>query len=557
MRTLIILILSIASFANAQVQWNTTLVNTGGITIYDLASNSSPQWIAQDPNTPNNIHAVMMSAPLGDPTTYPNRRTQYYFSSDGGTTWSWIANANDRKSGFPSVTVASDGCAYICNYGSTNTNTSTHTLVYGDAFPGLGSFVVFEPPIGSGSYFFTKFCLTSSLVLSTKFIIMAQSFTSDSTFRTSGPTPWTQWIPFTNTTPETYTASRGNDGRIGIVYIQSGGSSANYRNIFFTETTNNGTTFSAPLNIYQPKFEGAGADSLAAFRGLAMAYKGNVPCITFEAVKQDPTDGSYFMNAPAKIMFWSSELPGADPQRSITIASKTNVPIPSPDSIKTGVNDQFGSLSRPVIGMSSDNNTIIVVFQAFTNKWGGLTDTTNFKALYVTKATGNYNFSRPYKFTPDTPLMDWSYPSMSPWNDKTSQNIFASVCALRDSIPGTYVNANGNGQSAAKLYYIKLSTSHTIGINNNETAVSFSLEQNFPNPFNPVTNIKYQIPKNGFVKLSVYDLLGREVEVLINEIQTAGKYEAVWNASQYTSGVYFYKITTNDFTDTRKMLLRK
>jgi hypothetical protein len=107
------------------------------------------------------------------------------------------------------------------------------------------------------------------------------------------------------------------------------------------------------------------------------------------------------------------------------------------------------------------------------------------------------------------------------------------------------------------LYYIKLSTSHTIGINNNETAVSFSLEQNYPNPFNPVTNIKYQTPKNGYVKLAVYDLLGREVEVLINEVQTAGKYEAVWNASHYTSGVYFYKIQTNDFTDTKKMLLIK
>jgi hypothetical protein len=557
MRTLIILLLLLVSVSEAQVQWNATLTNTGGTTIYDLGSNSSPQWIAQDPNTPANIHAVIMSAPLGDPNTYPTRRTKYYFSTNGGVTWDFVANLNDRKSGFPSINVASDGCAYICNYGSTTTNTSTHTVVYGDVFPGLGAFTVFEPPASSGNYFFAKFCMTSSLVLSTKFIMMGQSFTSDSTFRTTGPSPWGSWTPFTRSTPETYTAARGTDGRIGIVYMQTGTTTTDYRNIYFIQSTDNGTTFSAPINIYQAKFEGAGADSLAAFRGLSLAYKGNVPCATFETVKQDPTSGSYDMTAPAKIMFWSQELPGADPFRSITIASKTNVLIPSPDSIKTGVNDQLGSLSRPAIGVSSDNNTIIVVFQAFTNKWGGSTDTTNFKALYVTKATGNYNFSKPYKFTPDAPLMDWSYPSISSWNSVTSQNIFANVCALRDSIPGTYVNSNANGQSIAALYYIKLSTSHTIGINNNETALSFTLEQNYPNPFNPVTNIKYQIPKDGFVKLAVYDMLGREVEVLINEKQSTGAYETSWNASRFSSGVYFYKLTAGNFVETKRMLLIK
>jgi hypothetical protein len=224
----------------------------------------------------------------------------------------------------------------------------------------------------------------------------------------------------------------------------------------------------------------------------------------------------------------------------------------------TGINDQLGSLSRPVIGISSDNNTIMIVFQAFTNKWGGnVPDTTNFKALYVTKATNNYNFSKPYKFTPDAPLMDWSYPSISSWNEKTSQNIFANVCALRDSIPGTYVNANDNGQSLANLYYIKLSTTHTVGISNSETVTEFSLNQNYPNPFNPVTNIKYQIPKDGFVKLAVYDLLGREAEVLISQKQTTGMYETVWNASRFSSGVYFYKLMTNEFSETKRMLLIK
>lgn len=554
----IIFIVSACSVSYSQVIWNTTFINTNGTTVYDLGSNSSPQWIAQDPANPNNMHAVLMSVPLGDPNTYPNRRTKYYFSSDGGTTWEFSANVNDRKSGFPSIAIASDGSAAICNYGSTANNTSTHTIVYIDAAAGLGSFTTYEAPSGYPNYFFSKFCLTSNILSPIKFILMGQSFTSDSTFRTSGPTPWATWTPFANNSPETYTAARGQDGRIGIAYIQNGTSELDYRCIYFMESTNSGTTFSAPLKIYQAVFQGSGADSLAAFRGLSMVYKNNVPCITFETVKQDPSAGNYFQKAPAKIMFWASDLPGSDPTRSITIASKLNVPIPPPDSIMTGVNDQLGTLSRPVIGISSDNNTLMVVFQAFTNKWGGtVPDTTNFKALYITKATNNYNFSKPYKFTPDSPLMDWSYPSISPWNEKTAQNIFANVCALRDSIPGTYVNANNNGQSLAKLYYIKLSTTHTVGVSSNETALDFSLEQNYPNPFNPVTNIKYQIPKDGYVKLAVYDLLGREAEVLISQKQAAGKYEAVWNASRFSSGVYFYKLTTDEFTETKRMLLIK
>lgn len=559
MKTLRPLILALfflsVSVSFAQVNWNTTFVNTGATTVYDLVSNSSPQWIAQDPNTPANLHAVIMSVPLGDPTTYPNRRTKYYFSTNGGTTWDFIANVNDRKSGFPSISVASDGSAAICNYGSTSNNTMTHTLMYFDAAPGLGSFLTIEPPAGT-NLFFSKFCLTSGLILPVKFIMMGQSFTSDSSFRISGPEPWSQWTYFANNSPETYSAARGQDGRIGIVYIQNGTSETDYRNIYFIHTTNNGANFSAPQKIYAANFS---TDSLAAFRGLSIVYKGNTPCVSFETVKQDPTSGSYFQKAPAKIMFWASDLPGSDPTRSITIASKLNVPIPVPDSIMTGVNDQLGSLSRPVIGVTSDNNTLMIVFQAFTNKWGGIApDTTNYKALYITKATNNYNFSQPYKFTPDTPLKDWSYPSISISNNSNAQNIIANVVALRDSIPGTYVNANNNGQSVAQLYYIKLNTTHTIGIGNeSEIANVYSLSQNFPNPFNPSTNIKYQIPKDGYVKLAVYDLLGREVDLLVNEKQASGKYETVWNGSHFSSGVYFYKIKTNEYTETKRMLLIK
>jgi len=85
----------------------------------------------------------------------------------------------------------------------------------------------------------------------------------------------------------------------------------------------------------------------------------------------------------------------------------------------------------------------------------------------------------------------------------------------------------------------------------------YALSQNYPNPFNPVTNIKFQIPSAKFVKLVVYDILGKEVEILVNETKSAGTYLVSFDASELSSGIYFYKLITNDFTDVKKMVLIK
>jgi len=86
---------------------------------------------------------------------------------------------------------------------------------------------------------------------------------------------------------------------------------------------------------------------------------------------------------------------------------------------------------------------------------------------------------------------------------------------------------------------------------------TYSLSQNYPNPFNPMTKISFAIPKAGFVSLKVYDLLGREVSNLINEEKQAGNYSIDFNSGNLTSGVYFYKMQSGSFTETKKMLLIK
>ncbi|MCI0449885.1 MAG: T9SS type A sorting domain-containing protein [Chlorobi bacterium] len=111
----------------------------------------------------------------------------------------------------------------------------------------------------------------------------------------------------------------------------------------------------------------------------------------------------------------------------------------------------------------------------------------------------------------------------------------------------------GSGGNIAKMNGMPVG----IGNNNNEIPSVYRLEQNYPNPFNPATIISFSLPKSGFVELRVYDILGREVAVLVNEVRQAGSHSIDFNASSLASGIYLYTIKSGDFTDTKKMALIK
>lgn len=85
----------------------------------------------------------------------------------------------------------------------------------------------------------------------------------------------------------------------------------------------------------------------------------------------------------------------------------------------------------------------------------------------------------------------------------------------------------------------------------------FKLYQNYPNPFNPQTLIKYQIPSAGFVRISIYNLLGQEIAQLVNEYKEAGYYNVQFDGSRLSTGIYIYKITTGTFREMKKMVLLK
>jgi photosystem II stability/assembly factor-like uncharacterized protein len=115
-----------------------------------------------------------------------------------------------------------------------------------------------------------------------------------------------------------------------------------------------------------------------------------------------------------------------------------------------------------------------------------------------------------------------------------------------------------SGGSSGRVWYTFTQAPPTnITPVSNEISDKFSLEQNYPNPFNPVTNFEFQISNFGFVKLNVYDIKGSKVAGLINQNLNPGTYKINFDASNLNSGIYFYRLETNGFTETKKMVLMK
>ena len=109
------------------------------------------------------------------------------------------------------------------------------------------------------------------------------------------------------------------------------------------------------------------------------------------------------------------------------------------------------------------------------------------------------------------------------------------------------------------LFIDDITSGPSTGIGNpiGFTPERYDLAQNYPNPFNPTTKINFSLPKQGLVTLKIYDMLGKEVALVLNEVRTAGNYSVDFNAANLSSGVYFYKLTSGDFSDVKRMMLIK
>jgi PKD repeat protein len=150
----------------------------------------------------------------------------------------------------------------------------------------------------------------------------------------------------------------------------------------------------------------------------------------------------------------------------------------------------------------------------------------------------------------------WTFEGGTP-NTSTSQNPTNIQYLVAGDYPVKLIASNSYGSDTIiRTKYVHATP--LIGIGNNEISVNkYTLEQNYPNPFNPSTNIKYSISKTGYVSIKVYNSAGKEITTLVNGKMNAGTYESMFNGENLTSGIYFYKLIADGFTETKRMMLIK
>lgn len=567
-----------------QITGNTS--NTGA-TWYDLQGNGAAHQIWQNPDNPDEIAMAFTWSPdtVGGASGWPTRTVRNYISTNRGVNWTEVGDVPTPgpRSGFPAVTgvPGASGMPVIAFHTNAG-GTTTHTQVFVDPVLGLGSWTRLDPGQASGvDAIWPRVTTTTNQAGTNKFVVIgSQNLTAPPFFagRNTGTDLNTSAFLGWNAVPnmdnaETYAVANGDGNRIGIAYLTVDGPNAN--GAMFMESLDGGTTFGAAVNIFMPQH---GADTVAPIRGISLVYQGASPKVVFEITPQCLTCSpqNYSPGAPNRIMFWSDNLPGADPNRCIPIFYTDTLnsgPNSVPFSPSGGINDVFVPVCRPVIGTSG--GALFVAAQVATDSvdtfiWPGNTDTTitPYRALYLA-ASGNRGLSwkRPVKITPTGgPNVDYCWPSMSKRNDSTAASYFVNMTVQARPRAGSNVNSIGSSTTVIPrpwtlntMQYIRVEIPRPVLIENiSSVAKGFSLVQNFPNPFNPSTSIRFALPTKSNVVLKIYDIAGKEVATLINnEAVSAGLNEVTFNGVNLASGVYFYSITAGNFKDTKKMMLIK
>ena len=153
-------------------------------------------------------------------------------------------------------------------------------------------------------------------------------------------------------------------------------------------------------------------------------------------------------------------------------------------------------------------------------------------------------------------------------NDNNPQSLIGDTVSLYLPDYGMYFNvifssfSGGNSGGGFSYSREEVFPTHLNAIRQNNILTEFKLNQNYPNPFNPVTNILYNLTEDGFVKITVFDILGNVIKRLVNEVQNSGYKSIQWNATNnqgepVSAGVYLYSFETKDFRQTKKMILLK
>jgi hypothetical protein len=310
------------------------------------------------------------------------------------------------------------------------------------------------------------------------------------------------------------------------------------------KSTDNGVTFGSAITLFTPFV--SGVDTIGAFFGQDLAFK---PGTTDYYFAYNTNNGYYKGSA-----LWISKNAGT----AYKIADSNNVP--NTTYLPSGGWAGITGIDHPSIGWSADGNVLYCAYSVATADTG--LRGWNTRDIFLSCSTNDgVTWRTPIRVT-NTPLIDEGYVSISRVNPGNSPTTYAvHMVYMKDPGDGpSSFNGTGTTLPATRNWEIYRKISQpTVGIEivSTEVPQKYSLSQNYPNPFNPVTNIKFDITKKGFVSLKIFDLSGKEISSLVNEVLSTGSYQFSFDGSNLASGVYFYSIKSGDFRETKKMMLIK
>ena len=518
---------------------------------YDYKTNGEANhYIQVDPSNPLLLHSIDVTADEGDPTGATTRRTKYAISTDGGATWQQIATVPDIRSGYP-VLKLRNGAAVISNHSLTNGVVNTN--LYVDVIPQGGGFTAY-----TATDPFSIWPQIEVLSNGNVGILSRPQHPAGSDFDTVFYQTWDgtalgpKSVAYITTPP--YNGTVGSNCRFNIAQNGAGRITQFFNGVLEDDTllnskvwsrtsTDNGATWGPLQIVFAPYTENGIEDTVAVAGGSDAVYKPNSNLWIYSvAVTVDN------LFSTGRIMCIRS-----DGQRS------TMVTVPQVGGTTTFAQTMsfVFTLDQPAMGWSADGTVLYCVYSVVKPDLGA--SGYNSRDVYYQRSTDDgLTWGTPIQIT-NTPLIDECYPSVSNWNKGGGPDQYdLNFTYMKDEGVGPSSFGGSAPSSRNFQIYRKVSQANIIGISNNEIDLnSYQLMQNYPNPFNPVTNIRYNLGKNSFVTLKVFDMLGKEIKTLVNGYQSQGTKEISFDASELTSGIYFYSITAGDYTDVKKMMLVK
>lgn len=325
--------------------------------------------------------------------------------------------------------------------------------------------------------------------------------------------------------------------------------------------------------------------------GLISAFEIEVDIVTYDLIKctiNGITYGDSLRSISGNIKFADNNQPATNGYVKAIKLNTANGNITTLDSAQIGINGSYSLTHLPLDSCdivaypnSENQSDFVPTFYPSTLSWqlavkvytGNNPEKVNVRVYRKDKMLGTYSISG---------LVSAQANSISGISGATvyikQGNILRDYCITNALGNFSITNLpSGDYQVIAdRLGYIGAQQNAVITISNQDNInfsliplfvgihlisdilpVKFNLYQNYPNPFNPVTNIKFDVPKSSFVTIKIYNVLGKEVAVLLNEIKSAGSYAIDFDASHISSGVYFYRIETESFSETKRMMILK